>query len=196
MLASKLSTVARTTFSKTAPLSTRQTLRNYSSGGDIIGIDLGTTNSCVAVMVGSEPKVLENAEGARTTPSVVAFTEDGQRLVGIPAKRQAVTNPQNTVYATKRLIGRSFDDAEVKKEAAMVPYKIVRGPNGDAWVEARGKSYSPSEAGAFVLMKMRETAESHLGKKSDKCCHYCSCLFQRLSKTSHQGCRSNRWSQS
>lgn len=167
MLASKFANVARTTVSKTTPLTTRQRLgvRNQSTATDIIGIDLGTTNSCVAVMVGAEPKVLENAEGARTTPSVVAFTEDGQRLVGIPAKRQAVTNPQNTVYATKRLIGRTFDDAEVKKEAAMVPYKIVRGPNGDAWVEARGKAYSPSEVGAFVLMKMKETAESHLGKK-------------------------------
>jgi len=140
-------------------------VRNQSTASEIIGIDLGTTNSCVAVMIGSEPKVLENAEGSRTTPSVVAFTEDGQRLVGVPAKRQAVTNPQNTVYATKRLIGRAFDDHEVKKEMAMVPYKIVRGPNGDAWVEARGKAYSPSEIGAFVLIKMRETAEAHLGKK-------------------------------
>jgi len=137
--------------------------RNFST--DIIGVDLGTTNSCVAVMEGSEPRVLENSEGGRTTPSVIAFTEDGQRLVGVPAKRQAVTNPLNTIYATKRLIGRQFNDAEVKKEAAMVPYKIVRGPNGDAWVEARGKAYSPSEMGAFVLIKMRETAEAHLGRK-------------------------------
>jgi len=131
----------------------------------IIGIDLGTTNSCVAIMEGSQPKVIENSEGARTTPSVVGFTEDGQRLVGLPAKRQAVTNPTNTVYATKRLIGRQFTDPEVQKEAAMVPFKIVKGPNGDAWVEARGKKYSPSEIGAFVLMKMKETAEAYLGKK-------------------------------
>lgn len=133
----------------------------------IIGIDLGTTNSCVAIMEGAQPKVIENAEGARTTPSIVAFTEDGQRLVGLPAKRQAVTNPTNTIYASKRLIGRNFNDVEVQKEAAMVPFKIVKGPNGDAWVEARGKKYSPSEVGAFVLMKMRETAEAYLGKKVD-----------------------------
>jgi len=132
---------------------------------DIIGIDLGTTNSCVALMEGSEPRVLENSEGGRTTPSVIAFTDDGQRLIGVPAKRQAVTNPTGTVFATKRLIGRKFEDAEVKKEMAMVPYKIVRGPNGDAWVEVKGKQYSPSEMGAFVLTKMRETAENHLGRK-------------------------------
>jgi molecular chaperone DnaK len=138
--------------------------RNYATKGDIIGIDLGTTNSCVAIMEGTEPRVIENSEGARTTPSVVAFTEDGQRLVGQPAKRQAQTNPQNTIYASKRLIGRKFDDPEVKKEAANVPFKIVKGPNGDAWVEVKGKSYSPSEIGAFILMKMKETAESHLGK--------------------------------
>lgn len=134
----------------------------------IIGIDLGTTNSCVAVMEGAQPKVIENAEGVRTTPSIVAFTEDGQRLVGIPAKRQAVTNPTNTVYATKRLIGRNFKDPEVQKEATMVPFKIVSGTNGDAWVEARGKKYSPSEIGAFVLTKMRETAEAYLGTKVDR----------------------------
>lgn len=133
--------------------------------GDVIGIDLGTTNSCVAIMEGNEPRVIENAEGARTTPSVVAFTDDGQRLVGVTAKRQAVTNPQNTLFATKRLIGRRFDDPLVKKDMGMVPYKIVRGPNGDAWVEAKGKSYSPSEVGAFVLEKMKESAENFLGRK-------------------------------
>ncbi|KAF0852944.1 mitochondrial presequence translocase-assisted motor (PAM complex) Hsp70 (chaperone protein DnaK) [Andalucia godoyi] len=129
---------------------------------DIIGIDLGTTNSCVAVMEGNTPRVIENAEGMRTTPSIVAFTKDGQRLVGQPAKRQAVTNPENTVYSAKRLIGRAFDDAEVQKEKKMVPFKISRHTNGDAWVEVMGKGYSPSQIGAFVLMKMKETAETYL----------------------------------
>jgi len=153
---------------KTTPFGSRLQRRSFADGPqkDIIGIDLGTTNSCVSIMEGSEPKVLENAEGARTTPSVVAFTDDGQRLVGLPAKRQAQTNPQNTVYATKRLIGRQINDSEVKKEQAMVPFKIVKSPNSqDAWVEVKGKAYSPSEIGAFVLMKMKETAESYLGKK-------------------------------
>ncbi|KAK9828783.1 hypothetical protein WJX72_002060 [[Myrmecia] bisecta] len=135
-----------------------------AAGNEIIGIDLGTTNSCVAVMEGKTPKVIENAEGQRTTPSIVAFTEKGERLVGLPAKRQAVTNPSNTVYATKRLIGRKFDDPLVSKEMQMVPYKIVRGPNGDAWVEAGGQKYSPSQIASFVLMKMKETAESYLGR--------------------------------
>jgi chaperone protein DnaK len=130
----------------------------------VIGIDLGTTNSCVAVMEGKIAKVIENAEGQRTTPSVVAFTDKGERLVGLPAKRQAVTNPSNTVYATKRLIGRMFDDDEVQKEVKMVPYKIVRADNGDAWVEAGGEKYSPSQIGAFTLMKMKETAERYLGR--------------------------------
>lgn len=131
--------------------------------GAVIGIDLGTTNSCVAVMEGKTPKVLENAEGIRTTPSVVAFTQDGERLVGAPAKRQAVTNPENTLYATKRLIGRRFDDPEVKKEMNSVSFKIVKASNGDAWVESMGKVYSPSQVGAFTLAKMKETAESYLG---------------------------------
>jgi molecular chaperone DnaK len=130
----------------------------------VIGIDLGTTNSCVAVMEGSTPKVIENAEGARTTPSIVAFTEDGERLVGQPAKRQAVTNPERTFFAIKRLIGRPFDDPIVKKDMSLVPYKIVRGPNGDAWVEASGKKYSPSQISAFILQKMKETAEAYLGQ--------------------------------
>mmetsp|Transcript_18567 Transcript_18567/g.46319 ORF Transcript_18567/g.46319 Transcript_18567/m.46319 type:complete len:655 (+) Transcript_18567:326-2290(+) len=131
--------------------------------GHVIGIDLGTTNSCVAVMEGSQAKVIENSEGMRTTPSVVAFTEGGDKLVGIPAKRQAVTNPENTLFACKRLIGRRFDDPATKKDMKNLPYKIINGNNGDAWVEARGEKYSPSQVGAFVLTKMRETAESYLG---------------------------------
>ncbi len=130
----------------------------------VIGIDLGTTNSCVAVMEGGKPKVIENAEGARTTPSVVAFTKDGERLVGQPAKRQAVTNPDNTVFAVKRLIGRRFDDPITKKDTELVPYKIVKGTNGDAWVQAGGKDYSPSQISAFILQKMKETAEAYLGE--------------------------------
>ena len=134
----------------------------------VIGIDLGTTNSCVAVMEGSHPKVIENAEGARTTPSMVAFTNDGERLVGLPAKRQAVTNPESTFFAIKRLIGRRFDDEMVKKDMGLVPYKIVRGDNGDAWVESNGKKYSPSQISAFILQKMKETAEAYLGEKVDR----------------------------
>src|SRR5215208_3553672 len=130
----------------------------------VIGIDLGTTNSCVAVMEGGKPKVVENAEGARTTPSIVAFAKDGERLVGQPAKRQAVTNPENTVFAVKRLIGRRFDDPITKKDTELVPYKISRGPNGDAWVNAGGKDYSPSQISAFILQKMKETAEAYLGE--------------------------------
>ena len=132
--------------------------------GKVIGIDLGTTNSCVAIMDGSQPKVIENAEGARTTPSIVAFTED-ERLVGQPAKRQAVTNPDNTIFGVKRLIGRRVDDAEVEKDKKMVPFAIVNGGNGDAWVEARGEKYSPSQISAFTLGKMKETAESYLGEE-------------------------------
>ena len=131
----------------------------------VIGIDLGTTNSCVAVMDGKDAKVIENAEGARTTPSMVAFTEDGERLTGQPAKRQAVTNPENTLFAVKRLIGRRYDDKLVEKDKGLVPYKIVKGDNGDAWVDARGKGYSPSQISAMILQKMKETAESYLGEK-------------------------------
>ncbi len=133
--------------------------------GKVIGIDLGTTNSCVAFMEGGkEPKVIENSEGMRTTPSIVAFTDDGERLVGHPAKRQAVTNPENTLYAIKRMIGRRFDDKTVKKEHDLVPYKIIKADNGDAWVEAKGEKYSPSQISAFILQKMKETAESYLGE--------------------------------
>ncbi|BAU91858.1 molecular chaperone DnaK [Methylorubrum populi] len=132
--------------------------------GKVIGIDLGTTNSCVAVMEGTQPRVIENAEGARTTPSIVAFTDDGERLVGQPAKRQAVTNPERTFFAIKRLIGRTYDDPLTQKDKGLVPYKIAKGDNGDAWVEADGKKYSPSQISAFTLQKMKETAESHLGQ--------------------------------
>ena len=134
----------------------------------IIGIDLGTTNSCVSIMEGSQPKVLENAEGARTTPSVVAFTEDGEKLVGQPAKRQAVTNPENTIFAVKRLIGRNFEDPTVKKDIAAAPFKIVNSEKGDAWIEARGEKYSPSQISAFILIKMKETAEKYLGQAVTK----------------------------
>ena len=134
----------------------------------IIGIDLGTTNSCVAIMDGKTPKVIENAEGVRTTPSVVAFLEDGERLVGQPAKRQAVTNPANTLFAIKRLIGRNANDPLVEKDRGMVPYDIVKGPNGDAWVRAQGKDYSPQQVSAFILQKMKEAAEQHLGEKVEK----------------------------
>jgi molecular chaperone DnaK len=130
----------------------------------VIGIDLGTTNSCVAVMEGGKPRVLENAEGANTTPSIVAFTDDGERLVGLPAKRQAVTNPTGTLFAIKRLIGRRFDEPMVEKDKKLVPYKIVKGPNGDAWVEVDGKDYSPQQVSAFILQKMKETAEAKLGE--------------------------------
>ena len=130
----------------------------------VIGIDLGTTNSCVAVMDGKEAKVIENAEGARTTPSMVAFSESKEKLVGQSAKRQAVTNPENTLFAIKRLIGRNFEDKIVKDDSGLVPYKIVKGDNGDAWVESRGEKYSPSQISAFVLQKMKETAESYLGE--------------------------------
>lgn len=140
--------------------------RQFSSvkQGVIIGIDLGTTNSCVALMEGSTPKVIENSEGMRTTPSVVAFTKEGEKLVGAAAKRQAITNSENTVFATKRLIGRRFDEPSVQLDKKNMPYKIIKHNSGDAWIEVMGKTYSPSQIGAFVLMKMKETAESYLGK--------------------------------
>ena len=134
----------------------------------IIGIDLGTTNSCVSIMEGSQPKVLENAEGARTTPSVVAFTGDSEKLVGQPAKRQAVTNPENTIFAVKRLIGRNFDDPTVKKDIEAAPFKIVNSEKGDAWIEAKNEKYSPSQISAFILQKMKETAEKYLGQEVTK----------------------------
>src|SRR5712691_4052452 len=130
----------------------------------VIGIDLGTTNSCVAVMEGKSAKVIENSEGGRTTPSMVAFTESGERLVGQAAKRQAVTNPENTFFAIKRLIGRRMGDPMVEKDKDLVPYKIIPGDNGDAWVESRGKKYAPSQISAFILQKMKETAEAYLGE--------------------------------
>ncbi|EEC84800.1 hypothetical protein OsI_31865 [Oryza sativa Indica Group] len=154
-LLSRLGSVARAFSSKPA-------------AADVIGIDLGTTNSCVSVMEGKAPRVIENAEGARTTPSIVAKNQNGDLLVGITASRQAVTNAQNTVRGSKRLIGRTFDDPQTQKEMKMVPYKIVRGPNGDAWVEMGGQQYSPSQIGAFVLTKMKETAEAFLGKTVSK----------------------------
>ncbi|CAN6210774.1 unnamed protein product [Urochloa humidicola] len=165
--ASLQSTCAANVFSKWGSFA--RPFSAKAAGNDIIGIDLGTTNSCVSVMEGKSPKVIENAEGARTTPSVVAFNPKGERLVGTPAKRQAVTNPQNTFFGTKRMIGRRFDDPQTQKEMKMVPYKIVKAPNGDAWVETTdGKQYSPSQVGAFVLTKMKETAESYLGKSVSK----------------------------
>src|SRR5438067_10332527 len=143
-------------------------LLNEVSMSKVIGIDLGTTNSCVAVMEGRNAKVIENAEGMRTTPSMVAFTDSGERLVGQAAKRQAVTNPENTFFAIKRLIGRRFDDPIVKRDMDLVPYKIVQGDNGDAWVESRGKKYAPSQISAFILQKMKETAEAYLGETVDQ----------------------------
>jgi len=155
--------------STVSPLSRRSFLsasacRLDKAKGDVIGIDLGTTNSCVAIMEGSSAKVIENSEGMRTTPSMVGLTGDGQRLVGIPAKRQAVTNPENTLFATKRLIGRRFEDDATQKDMKILPYQIVKAPNGDAWVEAQGEKHSPSQIGAYVLGKMKETAEAYLGR--------------------------------
>ena len=134
----------------------------------VIGIDLGTTNSCVAIMDGKNPKVIENSEGRRTTPSIVAFTENDEMLVGEAAKRQAVTNPKNTLFAIKRLIGRSYNDPLTEKDKKLVPYDIVKNSSGDAWVEAKGKKYSPSQVSAFILQKMKETAENYLGEKVTK----------------------------
>ena len=134
----------------------------------VIGIDLGTTNSCVAIMEGTQAKVLENAEGTRTTPSIVAFGENKEKLVGQPAKRQAVTNPENTIFAVKRLMGRNFDDPNVKKDIQTAPFKIIKADNNDAWIESRGEKYSPSQISAFILQKMKETAEKYLGQEVTK----------------------------
>jgi molecular chaperone DnaK len=143
----------------------KSSVRKYSEKvqGQVIGIDLGTTNSCVAVMDGKTSRVIENSEGLRTTPSIVAFGKEGELIVGTPAKRQAVVNPENTLFATKRLIGRQFNDPAVQADLKTVSYKIVKHTNGDAWVEARGKKYSPSQVGGFILQKMKETAEGFLG---------------------------------
>ena len=143
-------------------------LQGENEMAKVIGIDLGTTNSCVSVMDGKDAKVIENSEGARTTPSMVAFSDDGERLVGQPAKRQAVTNPTNTLFAVKRLIGRRYEDPTVEKDKSLVPFHIVKGDNGDAWVEAQGKAYSPSQISAMILQKMKETAEAYLGEKVEK----------------------------
>jgi molecular chaperone DnaK len=156
----------------------QSTVNRAADAGDIIGIDLGTTNSCVAIMEGKSPRVIENAEGARTTPSVVAFTKDGERLVGLPARRQAVTNPANTLYAVKRLIGRPYNDPLVKDIQKLVPYKVIKADNSDdAWVEAQGKKYSPSQIGSMVLTKMKETAESFLGRPVGKAVITCPAYF-------------------
>ena len=153
----------------------------------IIGIDLGTTNSCVAAMDGKTPKVIENAEGNRTTPSVVAIQDGAEVLVGQPAKRQAVTNPSNTFFAIKRLIGRSFDDPVVAKDKGMVPYEIVKGPNGDAWVRAFGKDYSPQQISAFILQKMKESAEAFLGDKVTQAVITVPAYFNDSTAPGHQG---------
>ncbi|KAJ1978777.1 hypothetical protein H4R35_001763 [Dimargaris xerosporica] len=155
---------ARTGLLRTPAFQTSLRAMSSKVQGAVIGIDLGTTNSCVSIMEGKSPRVIENSEGGRTTPSVVAFSKDGELLVGLPAKRQAVVNPENTLFATKRLIGRKFSDKEVKTDIDQVPYKIVAHSNGDAWVESRGKKYSPSQIGGFVVGKMKETAEAYLGK--------------------------------
>ncbi|KAM9893324.1 hypothetical protein OXX79_009416, partial [Metschnikowia pulcherrima] len=151
--------------------------QSTAPSGPVIGIDLGTTNSAVAVMEGKTPKIIENSEGGRTTPSIVAFTKEGERLVGIPAKRQAVVNPENTLFATKRLIGRRFEDQEVQRDLNQVPYKIVKHENGDAWIEARGQKYSPPQIGGFVLNKMKETAEAYMNKPVNNAVVTCPAYF-------------------
>ena len=159
----------------------------------VIGIDLGTTNSCVAIMEGKDPRVIENAEGARTTPSIVAFTDDGERLVGQAAKRQAVTNPENTIFAIKRLIGRPFKDPMTQKDMQMVPYQIVDHGNGDAWVTARGDNYSPSQISAFTLQKMKETADAFLGEPVAQAVITVPAYFNDSPAAGDQGCGPDRW---
>ncbi len=156
--------------------------------GKIIGIDLGTTNSCVSIMEGGKPKVIENSEGARTTPSVIAYQEDGEILVGAPAKRQAVTNPKNTLYAVKRLIGRKFDEKEVQKDIGMMPYQIVKADNGDAWISVRDKKLAAQQISAEILRKMKKTAEDYLGG------YYRSCVLQRCTTSGNQRRWPYRWS--
>ena len=160
--------------------------------GKVIGIDLGTTNSCVAVMEGKTPKVIENAEGMRTTPSIVAFTDDGERLVGQPAKRQAVTNPEKTIFAVKRLIGRRYDDPMVEKDKKLVPYKITKAGNGDAWVEIDGKSYSPSQISALHPAEDEGNGGSLSRAEGRSGGHHRSRIFQRRPASGHQGCRQDR----
>jgi molecular chaperone DnaK len=158
----------------------------------IIGIDLGTTNSCVAVMEAGAPKVIENAEGARTTPSIIAYQEDGEILVGATAKRQAVTNPQNTLYAVKRLIGRKFDEKEVQKDISLMPYKIIKADNGDAWVGVRADKLAPPQVSAEVLRKMKKNRGRLFGRRSHRGRDYRACLLQRRTAPSHERRGSHR----
>ena len=174
---SSLRSIARQLPTSTRFAAVRAQSTTAAPTGPVIGIDLGTTNSAVAVMEGKTPKILENSEGGRTTPSIVAFTKDGERLVGIPAKRQAVVNPENTLFATKRLIGRRYEDKEVQRDINQVPYKIIKHGNGDAWLEARGEQYSPQQIGVFILNKMKETAEAALGKKINSAVVTCPAYF-------------------
>ena len=174
---SSLRSIARQLPTSTRFAAVRAQSTTAAPTGPVIGIDLGTTNSAVAVMEGKTPKILENSEGGRTTPSIVAFTKDGERLVGIPAKRQAVVNPENTLFATKRLIGRRYEDKEVQRDINQVPYKIIKHGNGDAWLEARGEQYSPQQIGGFILNKMKETAEAALGKKINSAVVTCPAYF-------------------
>jgi len=146
--------------------------------GKIIGIDLGTTNSCVAIMEGGQPKVIENSEGARTTPSIIAYQEDGEILVGAPAKRQAVTNPKNTLFAVKRLIGRKFDEKEVQKDIGLMPYEIMKADNGDAWISVRDKKLAPQQTSAEILRKMKKNGRRLFGRRSYRSRYYRTCLFQ------------------
>ena len=174
---SSLRSIARQLPTSTRFAAVRAQSTTAAPTGPVIGIDLGTANSAVAVMEGKTPKILENSEGGRTTPSIVAFTKDGERLVGIPAKRQAVVNPENTLFATKRLIGRRYEDKEVQRDINQVPYKIIKHGNGDAWLEARGEQYSPQQIGGFILNKMKETAEAALGKKINSAVVTCPAYF-------------------